>query len=319
MKLFSKIKNKIHAKNRLLYELQEQLIVVNNRVKQLQKANEEQKYKNDYFFWLMQRKENESMLETKRRVFKSLPKAEGECRKSQKEEILLLKDLKKICDSVQIDFFLLYGTMLGAYRHNGFIPWDDDIDVGMMFADYRKLYDLLKNNPEFDLQYHCAYNPWWTTIAKFKRHDSNYFIDIFLYNTVDLIENDIEKTKAALIEANNQFKNTISKRILSMYPQNPGHDIMIDAYLDEELKLLTCVLPNYGNGRGTYICNSIDSTFSRIALYPFEDVFELYDVSFEDDTYKIWKNTEVFLTYCYGDIWEFPNLIKPTHSDDMNK
>lgn len=51
-------------------------------------------------------------------------------------EINLLKVFIQCCETLSLKYYVMGGTMLGAIRHNGFIPWDDDIDVGMMRSDY---------------------------------------------------------------------------------------------------------------------------------------------------------------------------------------
>lgn len=54
------------------------------------------------------------------------------------KEIELLLEVDRICKKYDIPYFALFGTMMGAVRHNGFVPWDDDIDVGMMRPDYMR-------------------------------------------------------------------------------------------------------------------------------------------------------------------------------------
>lgn len=65
-------------------------------------------------------------------------------RQCQLVELHLLQVLKKICDDHKIKFWLCAGTLLGAMRHKGFIPWDDDLDVMMLKKDYPKFLKYAK-------------------------------------------------------------------------------------------------------------------------------------------------------------------------------
>ena len=65
----------------------------------------------------------------------------------------ILKEYARYCDDNDLQYFLAYGTLLGAIRHSGYIPWDDDIDVMMPYSDFVKFIDnyphefiILKNN-----------------------------------------------------------------------------------------------------------------------------------------------------------------------------
>ena len=77
------------------------------------------------------------------------------------EELLeQLRDITKICDAHGIEYNLMCGTLLGAVRHKGFIPWDDDVDLLMTreeFTRFRKVYP-----DECDRRFELTYLDTWT-------------------------------------------------------------------------------------------------------------------------------------------------------------
>ena len=72
-------------------------------------------------------------------------------RKAQLRIIDILKEIDRICQKHDIKWVIDYGTLLGAVRHNGFIPWDDDCDISMMREDYEKFISVVGKElgPEF--------------------------------------------------------------------------------------------------------------------------------------------------------------------------
>lgn len=69
----------------------------------------------------------------------------SELRKLQLVELDLMKLFSDICEKHHLRYYLVGGTMLGAVRHKGFIPWDDDMDVGMPRPDYEKFLKIVND------------------------------------------------------------------------------------------------------------------------------------------------------------------------------
>ena len=106
----------------------------------------------------------------------------------------ILKYIDYICKKYNIEYFVNYGTLLGAIRHNGFIPWDDDIDICMYRDEYNKFITAMENekNDKYSILSKDT-SKWYfqnflvvidkdTVLEdhiKYKRHDTNVFVDVF--------------------------------------------------------------------------------------------------------------------------------------------
>ena len=117
----------------------------------------------------------------------------------------VLKEIKKICDENNIIYYLIYGTLLGAVRHKGFIPWDDDIDIMMPRKDYERFVKYCikhkKDLEPFQLIHYKTNKNYIYPIARMS--DSRYkivdnikdyglglFVDIYPFDGID--DNDLE-------------------------------------------------------------------------------------------------------------------------------
>lgn len=106
----------------------------------------------------------------------------GMCELSSKEiregQLRALKHLKEVCEKHNLKYYLCGGTLLGAVRHKGYIPWDDDIDVFLELEDLKKLNEIMKSDKEFSL-------------ISFVDKDNDYFdeISLFVDNSVIMDNN----------------------------------------------------------------------------------------------------------------------------------
>lgn len=90
----------------------------------------------------------------------------------------ILGEIDRICRKNEIKYFLMYGTLIGAVRHNGFIPWDDDADIVMTRADFNKFRECCKKElgDEFDLVSYMDDSNYGYTFPKLRMKNTTYII-----------------------------------------------------------------------------------------------------------------------------------------------
>lgn len=91
----------------------------------------------------------------------------------------MLKDIDKICKKHDIPYYLTGGSCLGAVRHDGFIPWDDDADIGMMYDDYVRFIEVLKkelNPSEYYFQCFDTHKEYNVCIPAMKIRKRNTYL-----------------------------------------------------------------------------------------------------------------------------------------------
>lgn len=96
------------------------------------------------------------------------------------KELELLAELDRVCTEYGLTYFLNGGTLLGAVRHGGFIPWDDDVDVIMPRKDYDKLWEIAGDvfcEPYF-FQTSLSEKGFFRTHAQLRRSDTTGFIEL---------------------------------------------------------------------------------------------------------------------------------------------
>lgn len=142
-----------------------------------------------------------------------------ELRKLQLIEVEMLKEINRICKKHNLRCFLHYGTLLGAIRHNGFIPWDDDMDLAMPRADYDKFIKIAKEElrPEYFL--HCidTDNRYFPAFIRVRRNDTICIPNVYEY--ADFCHNGVwvDIYPLNFADSNTSVKEKIKFKILNRF------------------------------------------------------------------------------------------------------
>lgn len=242
-------------------------------------------------------------------------------------ELEIAKAVKKVCDENNIDYFIIGGTLLGAVRHKGFIPWDDDMDIGMTTNNYEKFIEVAKSklDERFFIQTSQTDSNYYNVFAKVRlRHthmlekvtedlgiEDGIFVDIFPYDSI--AENLLQKKgymlkirvlgKISLLKHGynlNGITDSKAGRIINLFAKYLPISVK---RVDEKLKNM---LPsNLCRNSGEYYIER-DGMFRGDFVFPKEYFDELIELPFENTTFKAPKNFKEYLSKAYGNYMEYP-------------
>lgn len=234
-----------------------------------------------------------------------IPCATGNLRMVQLANLELLKQFDDICKKNDIHYWLDFGTLLGAKRHHGFIPWDDDIDVGMARDDYEKFIRMFSGGFEShpDLYYFFsdkARTKYKCFIKVCHKKTNNLFIDIFPYDYAP-------KMSA-------EEKVLFSQKISKQQEKNYFKDFKAPEAIRKYLKERTLKNLADGKSRGSLFWG-LDYPHRWVnKVYDYEQIFPLGEIEFEGAKFPAPNNVHEVLTSIYGDYMSIPKDVYPRHS-----
>ncbi len=294
-------------------------------MEELRQELREMDKKQEYLFWLSQTRPGETMQQAKERLMPQLPRATGRLRNIQLAENHILRRVKELCDANGLGLFLIGGTLLGAVRHRGFIPWDNDVDVGMLMPDYLKLRELLAKDPELSLEYYYNYEVGLRmSKVKFRAVDV-FWIDIIVFDRIDATPEKAEAVWEESVRVNTAFSRQIrelTEPLRDSYPGRPTPNPALDGRIAALAAEQAAAFP--GIGEGAYFFGSLDTPFwardpRGIKLYSRHFPLCKNAVEFEGVFYDAWDHYEEALTDFYGDYWSLPRSISEPHSTELDE
>ncbi|QDP73408.1 LicD family protein [Legionella israelensis] len=247
---------------------------------------------------------------------------DGRLRQAQLKMLTILEVVDSICQKHHLDYWLEGGTLLGAIRHQGFIPWDDDLDISMPRESYEAFLRLAPDEmpksmwlqtPKTDPGYFDLSVP-----LKIRDLDSRFisiheqgnepyqqgiFIDVFVYDRMptDKMKRRLRKLKA---------KKTL-RLLYWKYASIPcGHYAHLYKNLSRLFpkqtleNMLKKIIRNSNQADSPYLGYGYDCVNSNCVDY--EDIYPLQRTVFEGRSFKIARRPEAILTQLFGDFMQLP-------------
>lgn len=247
--------------------------------------------------------------------------------------------VKNICEKNNITYYIISGTLLGAVKYKGYIPWDDDIDIALKRQDYLKLIKAIENDNNLDYKILTIYNTkdYYYPYAKLVYNKTKLYdnakeikelgvfvdifpMDIFKENVVDIYKKIrfIRNMASRRMKIKNSIKVTRlleeKEHVVKHYKLKNFIYSLVDIIskpLGQKfwVKLLDKILSKHNHGE------YIGMLYTDYLKYFKADMFdELDNYVFENQTFTSIKNYDSYLTQLYGSYRQDPPLsMQRTH------
>lgn len=242
-------------------------------------------------------------------------------KKLQLKMLEMIKYIDKICKKNDIDYYLIYGSTLGAIRHKGFIPWDDDFDIGMTYENYLKFIDVCEKElnkdkyflqrPENEPNYYLSFMKMrdiTTTLVEESNKDKDitYGVYIDIFPIVGVPKNKIKRkileiNRAFALSANcNVINNSFLYFIFKIILKIVGKKNVLNICRKNCVKY-SC--DDYDDW-----CSIFDGDGMAINMTTRDIMGKPKRVKFEDTQLPIPEKYDEYLKNIYGDYMKIPTL-----------
>ena len=234
-------------------------------------------------------------------------------RRDQLELLRMLQFVAEICRDNGIRWWLSSGTLLGAARHKGFIPWDDDMDIVMLREDYDRFEKLMLSRDDDEFVYHCMKSDveYVNVFGKFRKRGGRVHVASRRYKYYKWAGIGLD---VFAIEKTNFFSAFVSKLLyqeiqhLTSYigcswirkPLIRTIEVVHFGIVNPVLRLIGKINPrqeyHYVLGTG----------WPKHTFY-MKDTFPLSEAEFEGDMFPVPKDMDAYLSNVYGDWRKIPS------------
>ena len=238
---------------------------------------------------------------------------DSQLRHDQLELFKMVQVVAEICKENNINWWLSSGTLLGAARHKGFIPWDDDMDIVLLKKDYIKLEKILCSIESDEYVFHCQKTDidYVNYFGKFRKKEGRISspskrYDFYQWTGIGFDIFAIEKTNTVAAFVASKLYSRLQGKTIEINNSKKRHFVirsiqfLCDYIFFPILRLIGLINPKSE-------CHYLLGTGWPSHKFYYKDTFPLSTAEFEGKQMPVPKNMDAYLTNVYGNWRKIPS------------